>query len=96
MMNRTIEDMTFKEINLVLSNPCIPNGDKTLDEEKYIIMLLKMDIVSELIEEIVIAGSLYDRKDYSILKIANKSNQYLTELRDYLNDIEYLPKGEIK
>ena len=95
MINRLAEDMTIKDISLALSDPCIPSGDEQLDREKYIVMLSKMDIIKELIEEIIVVGSLYDRKAYSITHIANESNQFLTELRDYINEIEYLPKGEI-
>ena len=86
--------MTFYEISQALDNPCFPYGDTNIDKERYEIMKNKIDIVDELIQDIENAGEFYKRKEYSISQIANLSNRYLCGLRDYLNEIEYLPKGE--
>lgn len=75
-----------------LTGRCFPLGDTSIDESRYENLNLKIDLVDELISDIVTAGKLYNRSEYSILKISNKANEFLTELRDWLNEIEYLPQ----
>ena len=75
---------------------CYPYGREAYDKERYQNLLLKIAVVEELVNEIIDAGKLYNRGEYSILRISNKANEYLTDLRDWLNDIEYLPEREIE
>lgn len=63
-------------------------------EERYENLLLKIAVASSLIDEVYEAGKLYERHEYSIQHISNRANQYLTELRDMLCEISYLPPIE--
>ena len=87
---------TLLEVLDKLTGECYPYGSKTYDTERYQNLLLKIAVVEKLVDEIIDAGKLYNRSEHSILHIANKANQYLTELRDWLYDIEYLPEREIE
>lgn len=86
-----MESKTLIEVVKKLTGRCFPYGETTIDEERYDNLLLRMDIVDALIDEITEAGRLYKRKEFSIKHISNKANQYLTDLRDYLVSIDYLP-----
>ena len=87
---------TVLEVLNKLTGSCHPYGSETYDEERYQNLLLKIAIVEKLVNEIIDAGKLYNRREYSILRISNKANEYLTDLRDWLNVIEYLPEREIE
>ena len=89
-----LSDYTFKDIVKGLVGQCYPYGSETYDEERYSNLLIKIGIAEKLIEEIIDAGKLYNRREYSILRISNRANEYLTNLRDWLCDIEYLPPRE--
>ena len=82
---------TVIEVTQKLTGRCFPYGDTNIDEERYESLLLKIAVASSLIDEVYEAGKLYDRHEYSILNISNRANQYLTELRDMLCEIDYLP-----
>lgn len=80
-----------------LTGECYPYGNEAYDSECYQNLLLKIAVVENLVNEIINAGKLYNRRSgRSILRVFNKANQYLTELRDWLCDIEYLPEREIE
>lgn len=87
---------TFEDVVNGLLGECYPYGSETYDKERYSNLLNKIDIVENLIEEIIDAGKLYNRSESSILHISNRANEYLTDLRDLLCDIEYLPPREIE
>ena len=82
---------TIIEVTQKLTGRCFPYGDTNIDEERYESLLLKIAVASSLIQEVYEAGKLYNRHEYSIEHISNKANQYLTELRDFLCEIDYLP-----
>lgn len=82
------------EVTQKLTGRCFPYGDTSIDEKRYENLLLKIAVVSSLLNEIHKAGELYDRPEYSIQLISNRANQYLTELRDMLCEIDYLPPIE--
>ena len=85
---------TIIEVTQKLIGRCYPYGDTSIDEERYESLLLKIAVASSLIDEVYEAGKLYDRPEYSIKLISNRANQYLTELRDTLCEIDYLPPIE--
>lgn len=85
---------TIIEVTQKLTGRCFPHGDTRIDEERYESLLLKIAVASSLIDEVYEAGKLYDRHEYSIEHISNRANQYLTELRDMLCEIDYLPPIE--
>lgn len=91
-----LNEYTFKDIVNGLLGECYPYGSETYDKERYANLLDKINIVENLIEEIIDAGKLYNRSEHSILHISNRANEYLTYLRDWLCDIEYLPPREIE
>lgn len=82
------------EVTQKLTGRCYPYGDTSIDEERYENLLLKIAVVSSLINEVYEASKLYDRHEYSIQNISNRANRYLTTLRDMLCDIDYLPPIE--
>lgn len=82
---------TIIEVTQKLTGRCYPYGDTSIDEERYESLLLKIAVASSLIDEVYEAGKLFERHEYSILHISNRANQYLTELRDMLFEINYLP-----
>lgn len=85
---------TIIEVTQKLTGRCFPCGDMVIDEERYENLLLKIYAASSLINEIYEAGTLYERHNYSIQHISNRANLYLTELRDTLCKIDYLPPRE--
>ena len=85
---------TIIEVTQKLTGQCYPYGDTNIDKERYESLLLKIAVASSLIQEVYEAGKLYNRHEYSIEHISNKANQYLTELRDFLCEIDYLPPIE--
>lgn len=84
-MRRLTEEMTFEEISQVLSDPCFPEGDNLADFERLKIMLKKMDIIDELIQDIENAGRC-EIKERMALKIESKANTYFYNLLDRLNE----------
>lgn len=84
---------TLLEVIDKLIGSCYPYGSEHIDKERYDNLLLKIAVVDKLCEDIQDAGELYSDYRGSILNIANKANQYLTELRDRLNEIDYLSKS---
>lgn len=87
-----MKEETLLELVDKLTGSCYPYGSEHIDKERYDNLLLKIAVVDKLCEDIQDAGEFYNDYTYSILDIANKANQYLTELRDRLNEIDYLPK----
>lgn len=77
-----------------LTGRCYPCGDTSIDEKRYENLELKCALVEHLVVEIEKAGELYDRSEFSIQHIANRANGFLTDIRDMLLDIEYLPPFE--
>lgn len=86
---RTLDDI----VDGLLGN-CYPYGSESYDEERYYTLINKIYIVEELLTEIVEAGKLHSRKEYSIARISKKANEYLADLRDWLCNIEYLRERE--
>ena len=82
---------TVIEVTQKLTGRCFPYGDTRIDEMRYENLLLKIAVASSLIDEVYEAGKLYDRNEHSIKHICNRANQYLTELKDMLCEIDYLP-----
>ena len=89
-----MEKDTIIEVVNKLTGECYPYGSESIDGDRYNNLLLKQWVVDELMRDILDAGRLYNRSEYSILRISNKANQWLTEWRDILNYIEYLPPAE--
>ena len=87
------QDALF-EVADKLTGYCYPYGDTSIDEKRYENLELKIALVAYLIGEIEEAGQLYDRSEFSIQHIANRANDFLTNIRDTLLDIEYLPPFE--
>ena len=85
---------TLIEVVDKLTGRCYPSGDTSIDERGYENLELKIALVSDLIYEIEEAGQLYNRSEFSIQHIANRANGFLTDIRDTLLDIEYLPPIE--
>ena len=85
---------TLIEVVDKLTGRCYPYGDTTIDEKRYENLELKIALVAHLIGEIEEAGQLYNRSEFSIQHIANRANGFLTDIRDALLDIEYLPPFE--
>lgn len=85
---------TAIEATQKLTGRCFPYGDTSIDEKRYESLLLKIAVASSLISEVYEAGKLYDHHEFSIKLISNRANQYLTELRDMLCEIDYLPPIE--
>lgn len=81
---------TIIEVTQKLTGRCYPYGDTNIDGERYESLLLKIAVASSLIDEVYEAGKLYDHHEYSIQHISNRANQYLSELRDTLCEIDYL------
>lgn len=75
-----------------LTGECYPYGDTSIDEVRKENLKIKIAVAESLLEEIINAGRLYDRAEYSIQDISNTANQWLVDTRDWLNDIEYLPE----
>ena len=86
-----MEKDTIIEVVNKLTGECYPYGSESIDGDRYNNLLLKQEVVDELMRDILDAGRLYNRSEYSILRISNKANQWLTDWRDILNYIEYLP-----
>lgn len=89
-----MEKETLIEVVDKLAGRCYPYGDTTIDENRYENLELKIALVAHLIGEIEKAGQLYNRSEFSIQHIANRANSFLTNIRDALLDIEYLPPFE--
>ena len=86
-------EMILEVVNK-LTGVCYPYGDTSIDEDRYESLLMKTEVVAGLLWEIIEAGKLYNRHEYSILKISNKANEFLVDWREILNEIEYLPPLE--
>lgn len=82
---------TLFEVVEKLTGRCYPYGDTSIDEERYENLELKIALVASLIDEIEEAGKLYNMSEFSIQRIANRANRFLTNIRDSLLYIEYLP-----
>ena len=82
---------TIYEVVKKLTGECYPYGSHGIDQDRYQNLLTKIHIASALLDEIEEAGRLYNRKEFSIATISNKANEFLTDIRDCLNEIEYLP-----
>ena len=89
-----IDKDTAIEVTQTLTGECFPYGDTTIDEQRYESLSVKIAVASSLIDEIYEASKLYDRHEYSITHISVRAKEYLTELRDMLCEIEYLPPIE--
>jgi len=87
-----MKEETLLEVIEKLTGNCFPYGDTYIDNERYENLLLKIAVVDKLCKDIQDAGEFYKNCQWSILRIANKANQYLTELRDRLNEIDHLPE----
>lgn len=87
---------TIVEVVDMLTGECYPYGSESIDGDRYANLTFKIAVVEKIVDEIIDAGKLYNRSEHSILRISNKANQYLTDLRDWLCDIEYLPEREIE
>lgn len=85
-----MSEETLIEVVDKLTGRCYPYGDTSIDEKRYENLKLKIALASHLIDEIEEAGELYDRCEFSIQRIANRANYFLTDIRDMLLDIEYL------
>lgn len=85
---------TLIEVVDKLTGYCYPYGDTSIDEKRYENLELKIALAAYLIYEIEEAGQLYNRSEFSIQHIANRANDFLTNIRDTLLDIEYLPPFE--
>lgn len=85
---------TLIEVVDKLTGVCYPYGDTSIDEERYENLRLKIALVAHLLDHIEQAGKLYDRSEFSIQHISNRANSFLTDIRDMLFDIEYLPSFE--
>lgn len=85
---------TLIEVVDKLTGRCYPYGDTSIDEKRYENLELKIALVAHLIGEIKETGGLYNRSEFSIQHIANRANGFLTDIRDTLLDIEYLPPIE--
>ena len=84
------EDCSFGNIIDGLLGSCFPYGSESYDDKRFSNLLCKLYIVEKLIDEIIEAGKLHNRKESSISKISFKANEYLADLRDCLCNIEYL------
>lgn len=88
-------EMILEVVNK-LTGTCYPYGDTSIDEERYESLFMKMEVAGGLLYQIIEAGKLYNRHEYSILRISNEANRWLVIWRDILNEIDYLPKGKIE
>lgn len=88
------KDCSFGNIIDGLLGSCFPYGSESYDDERFSNLLCKLYIVEKLIDEIIEAGELYNRKESSISKISFKANEYLADLRDRLCYINYLREKE--
>lgn len=79
-----------------LTGRCHPHGDSSIDAERKENLKIKIAVAESLFAKIIDAGKLYDRAEYSIQDISNTANQWLVDMRDWLNEIDYLPKGDIE
>lgn len=82
---------TIWEVVKKLTGECYPYGSHSIDQDRYENLMAKIYVASALLDEIEEAGRLYNRSEFSILTISNRANEFLTEIRDCLNDVEYLP-----
>lgn len=89
-----MKTVTLIELVDELTGRCYPYGDTLIDEKRYDNLELKMALVEHLIVEIEEAGKMYERSEFSTQHIANRANSFLTDIRDVLLDIEYLPPTE--
>ena len=94
MSKPKIDDKTMILVVQKLTGRCYPYGDTSIDEYRKENLKLKIAVAESLLEEIIDAGRLYDRAEYSIQDISNTANQWLVDIRDWLNDIDYLPKQD--
>ena len=92
MSKPKIDDKTMILVVQKLTGRCYPYGDTSIDEYRKENLKLKIAVAESLLEEIIDAGKLYDRAEYSIQDISNTANQWLVGTRDCLNYIDYLPK----
>ncbi len=92
-MSKPILDETIMKVVVKkLTGKCRPYGDTYIDEDRKENLKVKIAVTESLLNEIVGAGQLYDRPEYSIQDISNTANRWLVDIRDWLNDIDYLPK----
>lgn len=81
------------EVVSSLTGRCYPYGDTSIDGDRYESLLMKEEVCASLLWEIIESGKLYNRHEYSILRISNRANQFLTDWKEILNEIEYLPSS---
>ena len=77
-----------------LTGSCRPYGDTSIDEERYMNLLTKMELAQCLLDEIYLAGELHERPEFSIKKISETANEFLADIKDWLNDQEHLGESE--
>lgn len=87
-----LDDKIMPVVVNKLTGRCYPYGDTHIDEGRKENLKIKIAVVESLFAEIIEAGKLYERAEYSIQDISNTANQWLVDMRDWLNDIDYLPK----
>ena len=92
MSKPKIDNKTMILVVQKLTGRCYPYGDTSIDEYRKENLKLKIAVAESLLEEIIDAGKLYDRAEYSIQDISNTANQWLVGTRDCLNYIDYLPQ----
>ena len=92
MSKPILDDKTMILVVQKLTGRCYPYGDTSIDEYRKENLKLKIAVAESLLEEIIDAGKLYARAEYSIQDISNTANQWLVGTRDCLNYIDYLPK----
>ena len=92
MSKPILDDKTMILVVQKLTGRCYPYGDTSIDAYRKENLKLKIAVAESLLEEIIDAGRLYDRAEYSIQNISNTANQWLVDIRDWLNDIEHLPE----
>lgn len=92
MSEPILDETIMTAVVKTLTGRCYPYGDTSIDEERKENLKIKIEVAESLLEEIIDAGRLYDRAEYSIQDISNTANQWLVDMRDWLNDIDYLPK----
>ena len=87
-----LDDKIMPVVVYKLTGECYPYGDHSIDADRKSNLKVKIAVAESLLAEIIEAGKLYDRSEYSIQDISNTANQWLVDMRDWLNDIDYLPK----
>ena len=92
-MNRPIlDEKIMTAVVHKLTGECYPYGDTSIDEDRKKNLKVKIAVAESLVGEIIDAGRLYSRSEYSIQDISNTANQWLVDMKDWLNAIDYLSK----